>query len=217
MGIQDLVRLVLPKEERFFDYLEQQAKLAHEGAKELATLAGAPDGDHGTVAEIKERVHEIEKRGDKVSHELEDALAQTFVTPLDREDIHKLSALLDDILDRAYACASAFVMFCIEKPSPASVELFAILERATDVLMGILPALRKHEFDEIREGRRKLKAIEKEGDEVYRRSMKALFSEPGLDARSLIREKEVIEILENAVDTCEDAAEYLANLAVKHG
>lgn len=216
MGIQDLVRLVLPKEERFFDYLEQQAKLAHEGAKELATL-GAPDGDHGTIAEIKERVHQIEKRGDRISHELEEALAETFVTPLDREDIHKLSSLLDDILDGAYACASGFVMFSIDEPSPAAVELFAILVRATEVLMVIVPALRKHEFDEIREGRRKLKSIEKEGDEVYRRSMKALFSEPGLDARLLIREKEVIEILENAVDTCEDAAEYLANLAVKHG
>jgi uncharacterized protein Yka (UPF0111/DUF47 family) len=217
MGVQDLVRVVLPKDDRFYDFLEEQAKLAHECALALAELGGESGKSMEGVARIRERVHEVEKRCDKVTHQLEDALAETFVTPLDREDIHKLASLIDDILDRAYACASAFEMYSIDRPSPAAIQFFDVLERATALLKDTLPALRKHDFDAIRAGRRQIKTIEKEGDELYRRTMKALFSEPVSDARLLIREKEVIEILEDAVDTSEDAAEYLANLAVKHG
>lgn len=217
MGIQDLVRVVLPKDDRFYDFLEEQAKLAHECAVALSELGGDAGKSPEGIARTREKVHEVEKRCDKVTHQLEDALAETFVTPLDREDIHKLASLIDDILDRAYACASAFEMYSIDQPSKAAIKFFDVLERATALLKDIVPALRKHDFDAIRAGRRQIKAIEKEGDELYRSTMKALFAEPVTDARLLIREKEVIEILEDAVDTSEDAAEYLANLAVKHG
>ncbi|HTJ84895.1 MAG TPA: DUF47 family protein [Polyangiaceae bacterium] len=211
MALQDLIRVILPKEDHFFDYLEQQAKLAHEGAIALSKLDGDP------VSDVKEKVHTIEKAGDKVSHDMEDALARTFVTPLDREDLHKLSSLLDDILDRAYATASAFEMFGIEKPSNAASSMFDVLVKTTGLLVETLPALRKNDFDTIREKRAALKLLEKEGDVTYRAAMKSLFADAALDARSLIREKEVVEILEDAIDTCEDVAEFLANLAVKHG
>lgn len=211
MSLQDIVRLVLPKEDRFYDWLEEQARLAHEGAKALNACAD------GNVETIKEDVHAIEKKGDKIAHGVEDALARTFVTPIDREDIHKLSAMLDDILDRSYATASAFIMFSIDKPSPAACGLMGLLVRSTEKLANMLPSLRKHDWDTIREATREMKKLEKEGDEIYRNAMRALFSDSAIDARSLIREKEVIELLEDAVDTCEDVAEYLANLAVKHG
>jgi len=211
MALQDLIRLVLPKEDHFFDYLEAQAKLAHEGALALAKL------DTDPVTEVKDKVHAIEKEGDKVSHDMEDALARTFVTPLDREDLHKLSALLDDILDRAYATATAFEIFGIEKPSDAASSMFAVLSKTTLLLVETLPALRTNDFDTIREKRAALKILEKEGDVTYRQAMRMLFADASLDARSLIREKEVVEILEDAIDTCEDVAEFLANLAVKHG
>jgi hypothetical protein len=211
MALADIVRVVLPKEDHFFDFLEEQAKLAHQGAVALAKLDG------GDIPSVKEEVHAIEKLGDKTSHEMEDALAQTFVTPIDREDLHKLSTMLDDILDDAYATASAFEMFGIEAPSKSVSELLVVLQKTTALLEETLPALRKHDFDKIREMRRALKALEKEGDAVYRAAMKALFSDPSIDARTLIREKEVVEILEDAIDTCEDVAEFLSNLAVKNG
>lgn len=212
MGIQDFIRLVLPKEEHFFDYLEKQALLGHEGAIKLRDLESRP------VSEVRPEVHAIEKAADRVGHELEDALAATFVTPLDREDIHRLSTLLDDILDRAYATASAFDMFHMTEPSPAAKRQMQILEKTTKVLADTLPALRKHDFETIRAAVREVKTLEKEGDEIYRETMKSLFGPDGpTDPRELIRRKEVNEILESAIDTCEDAAEYLANLAVKHG
>ena len=212
MGIQDVIRLVLPREDHFFDFLEKQALLGYEGAIKLRELERRP------VAEVRPEVHAIEKAADRVGHELEEALAATFVTPLDREDIHRLSTLLDDILDRAYATASAFDMFHIEEATPEARRQMEILEKTTEVLSNTLPALRKHDFATIRAAVRRVKELEKEGDEVYRQTMKELFGPGGpTDARELIRRKEVTEILENAIDTCEDAAEYLANLAVKHG
>lgn len=211
MGVQDLIRLVLPKEDHFFDFLEKQATLAHEGAQALSKL----DGDE--VKAVKEAVKKIEKAGDKVSHELEDALALTFVTPLDREDIHRLSTLLDDILDRAHGTASAFDMFSIKEPSDAAKSLMVVLEKCTKQLAEMLPHLRTHGWDAIREGTRAMKVLEKEGDEIYRETMRGLFADETMSARALIREKEVVEILEDAIDTCEDVAEYMTNLAVKHG
>lgn len=224
MSLQDIVRLVLPKEDHFYDFLEKQAALAHEGAVALHALADQP------VASVRQAVHAIEKRGDKVAHEVEDALALTFVTPIDREDIHKLSSMLDDILDRAHATASAFDMYSIARPSEPALALMKLLVEMSDRLAKLMPSLRKHEWDTIREGRRELKRLEKQGDEIYRSAMKALFSPNSggptegdpygstiEDARALIREKEVVELLEDAVDTCEDVAGYLTNLAVKHG
>lgn len=211
MALQDLVRIVLPKDDRFFDFLESQAKLAHEAAVELSKL----DGEN--IADVRKKVHAVEKKADGVAHELEDALATTFVTPIDREDIHKLSSMLDDIADRAHATASAFDMFSIKEPSEASSKLMQLLVKTSDALADLLPSLRKHDWETIRTGARKIKTFEKEGDEIYRGAIRALFADEKIDARSLIREKEVIEILEDAVDTCEDVATYLSNLAVKHG
>ena len=221
MALQDLVRFLVPREDRFFDYLEQQAALAHEGALELARLATEPP------KVVQASVKAVEKRGDKVAHELEDALARTFVTPLDREDIHNLSSRLDDVLDRAYAAASAFVMFSIQTPSEPALAFLECLVRATEQLKNVMPALRKHDFERIRETSRAVRVIEKEGDQIYRTAMMNLFSsnaeEQGpyrnleIDPRAIIREKEVLEILEEAVDDCEDVAEFLTTLAVKHG
>jgi predicted phosphate transport protein (TIGR00153 family) len=212
MALQDLIRLVLPKEDHFFDFLERQASLAYDGARKLRDLETRP------VAEVRPEVHAIEKAGDKAAHELEDALSATFVTPLDREDLHRLSTMLDDILDRAYAAASAFDMFHIAAATDEARKQMEILEQSTKLLSETLPSLRKHDFETIRKAVREMKVLEKQGDEVYRSTMKQLFGPEGpTDARELIRRKEVTEILENAIDTCEDAAEFLANLAVKNG
>ncbi len=211
MALQDLIRVILPKEDHFFDYLEEQAKLAHEGAKMLATIEQAP------LSEVKEKVHAIEKSGDKVNHQIEDALAKTFVTPIDREDIHKLSSMLDDILDRCHATTSAMDMFAIDTPSEQAIAFIRLLVKSTAKIAEVLPSLRKHDWDALRDATREMKTLEKEGDEIYRGAMRKLFSDTSIDARSLIREQEVIELLEDAIDTCEDVAEYLSNLSVKHG
>src|SRR4051812_9554718 len=111
MGLQDLVRWFLPKEEHFYDFLERQATAAHEGARALATF----DDPDASAEMVAKNVQEIEHRGDAIVHELEEALAKTFVTPIDREDIQKLSSQLDDILDFTNSAARGSVLFGVKQ------------------------------------------------------------------------------------------------------
>jgi hypothetical protein len=148
---------------------------------------------------------------------MEEALARTFVTPLDREDLHSLSTTIDDILDLTNGAARACTLFGVERPSEAMAKLMGILVRCTEVLKAVMPKLRKNAYAEIMDDVKAIKLLEKEGDQVYRNAVSALFLDPAIDAKALLREKGVLEDLENAIDSCEDAAERLTNVSVKHG
>lgn len=212
MGIQDVIRFFLPREDHFYDFLERQAKAAHEGAKALSKFS-----TNGTTAEqARDAVQKIEHEGDRIVHEMEEALAKTFVTPIDREDLQKLSSELDGVLDLTNGAIRACVMLGVEKPTEPMKELIAIIVRATEKLDETIPKLRKHKYSDIVVDARELRKIEKEGDRVYREAISRLFNDVN-DAKVLIREKTVLEDLENAIDACDSIADTLANLSVKHG
>jgi predicted phosphate transport protein (TIGR00153 family) len=222
MGLQDVIRWFLPREDHFYDFLEQQAKAAHEGAKALAKFAS----NGSTAEEARAAVQKIEHEGDRIVHEMEEALAKTFVTPIDREDLQKLSSELDTVLDLTNGAMRACVMLGVEKPTEAMKQLIEIIVKCTRKMDEAMPKLRKHEYKEIVDVARELRKIEKEADVVYREAVSALFRldrtsgpfrEGAGDARILIREKTVLEDLENAIDQCDAIADTLANLAVKHG
>ncbi|MBX3197191.1 MAG: DUF47 family protein [Labilithrix sp.] len=222
MGIQDVIRWFLPREDHFYEFLEQQARAAHEGAKALSKFS-----TNGTTAEqARDAVQKIEHDGDRIVHEMEEALAKTFVTPIDREDLQKLSSELDGVLDLTNGAIRACVMLGVDKPTPAMAELIEIIVRCTAKIDEAMPKLRKHKYTEIVAVARELRKIEKEADIVYREAISELFCsertggpvrEGVTDARVLIREKTVLEDLENAIDQCDSIADTLANLAVKHG
>lgn len=213
MGFQDLVRWLLPKEEHFYDFLERQAVAAHDGASALAAFK-----DEGSSAEaVAKSVQGIEHQGDAIVHELEEALAKTFVTPIDREDLQKLSSQLDDILDLTNGAARGSVLFGVVRPTPAMSTLIDKLVTCTTVLKDALPNLRKHAYSELIAASRVLRQVEKEADVVFREAVRGLFGDDKIDAKVLLREKQVLDDLEKAIDRCEYVADTLANLAVKHG
>lgn len=213
MGVQDVVRFLLPKEDKFFELMEQQAVVLNKGANELSRFT--PDGP--SAAEIARVVQEIEHEGDALLHGVEDALAKTFVTPIDREDIQKLASELDDILDLMNNTARSLSLYNVESPSPPMTQLMGILERSTKQLKDALPHLRKGAYDQLMQSSKEVKKLEKEGDTVFRDAVAQLFRDPSIDAKRLIRDKEILENLEEAIDACEDTAEFLAHLAVKNG
>jgi uncharacterized protein Yka (UPF0111/DUF47 family) len=213
MGLQNLVRWLLPKEDHFYDFLERQAVAAYEGASALARFK-----DDGSTAEmVAKNVQTVEHQGDAIVHELEEALAKTFVTPIDREDLQRLSSQLDDILDLTNGAARGAVLFGVTRPTPAMRILIDSLVTCTGVLKDALPNLRKHAYPELTSMSRGLRKLEKEADLVYREAVRGLFSDEKIDARVLLREKQVLDDLEKAIDHCEYVADTLANLAVKHG
>jgi uncharacterized protein Yka (UPF0111/DUF47 family) len=222
MGLQNVIRWLLPREDHFYDLVEQQAAFAHEGAKALSKFA-----TNGTTAEqARDEVQHIEHEGDRMVHEMEEALARTFVTPIDREDLQRLSSELDTVLDLTNGAIRACVLLGVEEPTDAMRKLIEIILRSTLTISAAIPKLRKHEFHDLVVAARELRAIEKEGDVIYREAVSELFrseTKGGAfragagDARVLIREKTVLDDLENAIDQCDSIADILAHLAVKHG
>lgn len=208
MGIQDAIRWLVPKEEHFFDILEEQAKTA----REAIGLFMAEDD----VKKASEIMQEQEHRGDRLVHKMEEALAKTFVTPIDREDLHLLCSELDDVLDLANGAAKAAMLFGVDAWTPAMRELMRVLHECAIVVDKAIPKLRKHAYGEIVEAARELRKLEKEGDRIYKAEVSRLFKDGTVDAKVLLREKAVLDDLENALDHCDELASVLANLAVKH-
>lgn len=213
MGLQDVIRWFLPKEEHFYDYLEKQAKAAHDGAIALRRF-----GVEGTTAvQARAAVQECEHEGDRIVHDMEEALAKTFVTPIDREDLHALSSELDTVLDLMNGAIRACVMFGVDTPTEPMNRLMDILVSCTAKMDEAMPKLRKHQYADLVVVARELRTIEKDADVVYRDAVSKLFKDDAVDAKVLIREKTVLEDLENAVDQCDSIADILANLAIKNG
>jgi len=212
MPLQSVVRWLLPREDHFFDYIEKLAVITHEAAQVVSTFRD----EFSTAEGTRQKVQDVEHAADKFVHDMEDALARTFVTPIDREDLQRLSIELDNVVDFINAAARACAWFGVDRPTPPMIALMDKLLVATEVLRDDVPALRAHDYPRLIDCGRKLRAIEKEADKVYREAVSALFkTEP--DARVILREKEVLEDLESAVDHCEHVGHLLVNLAVKHG
>lgn len=213
MGIQNVIRWLLPREDRWFEFLEKQAVITDDGARALATIRE----EAITSQMVREKVQAIEHAGDKLVHELEEQLAATFVTPLDREDLQRLSSEIDAVLDFANATARGFSLLGVDRPTPAMVKLIELLVQCTGKLRDAVPRLRTHDYATLVEEARSVRKLEKEADRVYREELSHLFKDPAVDAKELLREKDLLESLENAVDHCEHVAQSLINLAVKHG
>ena len=212
MSLQSMVRWLLPREDHFYDFLERQAEAAHRGARALAALSEGRSTD-----DVSTSVQDIEHEGDELVREMEEALARTFVTPLDREDLHKLSAELDDILDLLHCVARMFLLIEGSEPTPAMRRLMELLVQVTGVLSDAMQKLRKHDYDEIIVLCRTVRDLEKQGDVQFRTALSDLFNDPAIETRVLLREKEMLEDLEDAMDRCEHVANTLTNLSVKHG
>jgi uncharacterized protein Yka (UPF0111/DUF47 family) len=213
MGLQDVVRWLLPREDHFYTYLENLAVASHEAAVALAKWKDPK----ATPQAVCDAVQVIEHKADGIILQLEDGLARTFVTPLDREDLHRLGSELDDVVDLANLAARAIVLYGVDRPTKAMVELMDVLVESTIILKASVPKLRQHKYAELVEDARTLRQLEKDGDKAYRNEISRLFHDDAVDAKSVLRQREVLEDLERAVDHCDHVAETLSNLAVKHG
>ncbi len=212
MALQDIVRWLLPREDVFYTLIEQLAELLAGTAEALATFTeGVP------AEQVFESVRTIENQADKVVYEAEEQFAKVFVTPIDREDIQALIVAIDDIIDLLYLTSRTFVLYGVEKPSVAMAEQMKLLAVLGRYLQAEIPALRRHEYDRLIAAGRVIREHEKTGDKIFREAVAELFHNPEIDAKILLRDKEVLEELEKAVNKFEHVAERLKNLAVKHG
>jgi len=209
---------LVPREEKFFHILQEQAQIVVDGAEAFSAMVNGfdaaikePDGVRG----LKRKVKEIEHRGDAKTHELYQALNATFITPLDREDIAALAGSLDDILDFTWATANHLHLYDVRKLPKEFVEIAIILREQTIHLRDVLfhlPDPSKRE--EIRAKLVEIHSLENQADELTNRAKADLFQQD--DLKHIIKMKDILEYIETATDKCEDAADVVRDILVKH-
>jgi uncharacterized protein Yka (UPF0111/DUF47 family) len=212
MPFQRFIRWLMPQEDHFYTLIERHAVIAHETAK---ALAGYKAGCN--AAEIRKSVQDWEHQGDAIVKQMIDSLAKTFVTPIDREDLQKLSKKIDDICDFINLAARDCVLYGVEQPTRPMLVLIEKLVASTAIMANEMPKLRQHAYREIIEISNRITAIKEDGDTVFTEALNALFHDPAIDAKVILREKEVLEAIEKAINRCEQVAETLTGIAVKHG
>jgi predicted phosphate transport protein (TIGR00153 family) len=200
---------LIPREVRFFDYFEEQSRNIITAAGLLRELVH----DFADARAKSHAIKEVEHAGDQITHEIVRKLNTTFITPIDREDIHDLATRLDDVLDYMEAAAERFVVYRIKEPTSASraladviVDIAAATDRAVRCLRGMDPGFHEHAVE--------VNRLENSADNLLRDSLAALFDEQG-DPIEVIKWKEIYETMEIVTDRCEDVANVIEGIILK--
>jgi predicted phosphate transport protein (TIGR00153 family) len=200
---------LVPREVRFFDLFEQQSQHIIRAAQLLRELVH-------NFADARAKAHaikEVEHQGDQITHEVVRRLNTTFITPLDREDIHDLATRLDDVLDFIEAAAERLVVYRIKEPTSASRAMAEVIvqqthavDRAIKCLRTMDPGFHEHAVE--------VNRLENAGDNLLRDSLAALFEEQA-DPIEVIKWKEIYETMETVTDRCEDVANVIEGIILK--
>jgi predicted phosphate transport protein (TIGR00153 family) len=202
------VRL-LPKDEGFFRLFDQLADCVVESSRFLHQLFADPTRLQEFAAEVKR----VEHAADDLTHEVMERLDRSFVTPLDREDIHALANRLDNVVDLMDGAARRAVVFGIRERPEEAAQLAALLERSASCIQQAVHGIRdpKLVFARMRE----VKRIEEEGDALYSRALTNLFAGTP-DPIHVIKWKELLDNLEHALDEAEDVTNVLETISLKN-
>ena len=203
---------LMPKEGRFFDFFNDHAALVVEGAQELNAFLS----DMTNREAHAQNVSAIEKKADKITHDTVAMLHQTFITPIDRDDIHKLISRMDDILDLMEDVAECVILYDIREVPDAARKLAEICVSCCErvkTAVGMLSNMDNAKA--ILKICSEIDALESEADRVLRSAMSKLFrDEP--DTRQLIKLKAIYELLETVTDRCEDTANVIEGIVLEN-
>jgi predicted phosphate transport protein (TIGR00153 family) len=202
---------IIPQEKRFFDMIEDQSKNVLEGVDLLIDMLEK----YENLEEKRKKIKQTEEAGDTMVHDIFKELNKTFITPIDREDISKLTCSLDDILDNLEAVAERLVLYKVEKPPKYMIEFAQTLHKASKNIHEAISLLRNlKDADTIRDFCMEVNTLENEGDILLRKAMVDLFN--GKDAVEIIKMKELYDDMEAAIDRCEDVADVIGDILVKY-
>ena len=201
---------LVPQDKIFFDLLKKQSFTALKGAEKLLEMVKNVDSRQSQVKKIKD----IEHEGDQIIKEIFVELNKTFITPIDKEDIVLLASKLDDILDFVYASANRIYLYKV-KPDGAMLALSNVIVKSAKKLntaMIHLGSMKNAAL--IEECRLEVNKLENEADEILNEALAKLFK--GRNPIKIMKNKEIIEFLEFATDSCEDAANVIGDVLLKH-
>ena len=207
-----MLRWLLPREEEFFGLFERHAALTVEGAKEMQRLVHGEQNIRTRAARIKEIEHET----DVITHTCVERLHRTFITPFDRDDIHRLITRMDDVMDYIDSAAIAVVLYELTEMTSPARALADVLVRSTESVAVAVSGLKTVKQSKvILDACIEVNRLENEGDEILRNALADLFRGAS-DPLLVLKWKEVYEALENATDRCEDVANIIEGVVLEH-
>jgi len=200
---------LIPKKNIFFTQFSQHAKNALEAAEALDRLFS----NFSDVEKQVRDIHAIEHYGDKLTHEIMRELNETFVTPLDREDIIGLASKLDDVTDVSYDAAEMVHLYKVRQVRPAAARQTKTLVSACREMVTMMDGLQ--DLKDLEPHFIKLHTFENEGDQIFREAVGELFEKES-DAIEVIKWKDIHSLIEVALDRCEDVANIVETIKIKH-
>jgi uncharacterized protein len=206
---------LVPREGKFFEYFNQHASRTAEASNEL-TLLLSEYANVGARAGRIERIDALEHEADRITHDTAALLHTIFVTPLDRDDIHRLISRMDDVLDLMQDTAESLSLYDVQVVTAHAVELAQLLQNGCERLQSAVALLSNMKnAPEILKLCRDVDTMESRADRVMRTAISTLFREES-DIRQLIKLKAVYELLENATDRCQDVADILESVILQN-
>jgi predicted phosphate transport protein (TIGR00153 family) len=215
MGLNGILHSLLPKDDKFFGHFERAVENVLTAARIFKELMSNSISPQERAQKIR-KIEELEHKGDEVTHQIYNDLSSTFVTPLDREDIHQIASKLDDVLDYIHGAATRIVLYRVETISPDLERLAGMIYQSVEELHRAIPQLRDLKgVSSIRDALVRVNSIENEADDLFERAIADLF-ETCKDPILLIKTKELLVSLETATDKCEDVANAIESIIVKN-
>jgi len=215
MRLDRFLHFLLPTDDTFLILFEKDVENLLAAASTFKELMSNAISKEERGQKIR-KIEEFEHKGDEVTHNIYSELGSTFITPFDREDIHELASKLDDILDYIHGAAARIVLYRGESISREQERLAELIFEQVAELHKAIPQLRNFKsVKEISESLVRINSIENEADDLFERAIASLF-DTCKDPIQLIKEKELLVSLETATDQCEDAANVLESIIVKH-
>lgn len=204
----------MPQEKKFFPLFEKASSNLLQTSVLLTKMVNTSDAHK--KKELLREIERLEHIGDSVTHEIFMELGTTFITPFDREDIHALTSVLDDVVDFIYGSAKRIELYKIKVPESNIGKLAELIEKSGEELHKAVLGLRDlKNVESIREACIRINSIENHADDIFENAVASLF-EHEKDAVEIIKMKEVLSVLETATDKCEDAANVLETIIVKN-
>lgn len=200
----------LPREEQYFSFFTQMTSYIHDAARALVEMVNDKKGDY---AEHSRRIKAIEHACDELTHSISTRLNQSFITPFDREDIYMLSGALDDIVDLIDDAAHAIVMYNVRETTAYARQFANVIQSMAVQLHEVVSSLSRP--NGIAPRLVELHALENEGDDIYHAAVAELF-QAATDPLNVIKWKDIYEKLEAAVDRCENVANIIEGVIIKH-
>ena len=200
---------LIPRDEQFFDMFSKLAECITRSAKLLHELFSDP----ARIAHFETAIKDVEHEADDLAYEVNARIDTSFITPIDREDIHRLATRLDNVVDLIDGTARRAVMFHISETRPSALRLTEVLVRAATLIEKSVNEVKKPK--NVAENGREMKRLEEEGDALYQEAVGALFAGRP-DPLEVIKWKELFDKLEEAIDECDDVSNVLESIALKN-